>query len=181
MRLPWPSCVRLSPRLLPVSSPPPARSFPAWVLSSPRLLSISLAIVRHREFPQILLFQFTRKVAAMVTREVGWKSQSSEDQQAKNFAPDAVCSISASNSASPTLHLRPPTRFHLSCPGAAYLGIPEGLRATRKPRPLPRPVGVSPRRFADRQCAASARQLPPRYTRSEPSRGPTGSATTPFG
>ncbi len=46
---------------------------------------------------------------------------------------------------------------------------PDRLRARRKPLPFVRYVGSQVRRNADRQYAASLTQLPPRFTRSEPS------------
>jgi len=49
--------------------------------------------------------------------------------------------------------LRPPVaKLYLSASGDR--GIPDGLRATRKPRPLSRNDGTSPDRTADRQNAA---------------------------
>ena len=47
-------------------------------------------------------------------------------------------------------------------------GIPEELRATRKPRMSYRTDGASLLRLADRQPAATLLQQPPRYTRIEP-------------
>jgi hypothetical protein len=61
----------------------------------------------------------------------------------------------------------------LRCPTDAHL--PDGTRATRKPRLLFRcPGGFLPRN-ADRQFWAVSYQLPPRYTRIEPSAAPGGS------
>ena len=74
---------------------------------------------------------------------------------------------------------RPLAPLYLSASGD--LGIPEKLKATRKPMPLLRSDGSFLRRFADRQFAAELSQLPPRYTRDEPSFAPTGSLTAPFG
>jgi hypothetical protein len=50
------------------------------------------------------------------------------------------------------------------------LGIPEELRARRKPLLWFRFDGSFLFRFADRQFAASLFQLPPRFTRFEPLR-----------
>lgn len=49
------------------------------------------------------------------------------------------------------------------------------LTASRKPRPNVRYAGSNLWRHADRQCAATESQLPPRHTRSEPPEGPVGS------
>ena len=75
--------------------------------------------------------------------------------------------------------LRPLAPLYLSASGD--WGIPDGLRARRKPRPLKRFDGLPQLRSADWQYAAKSPQLPPRNTRSEPSRGPTGSLTAPLG
>jgi hypothetical protein len=68
-----------------------------------------------------------------------------------------------------------------TCAGSAYLGITGELRATRKPRSLSRRNGSPLIRSADRQFAASLPQLPPRSTRNEPPRGPTGSLAITLG
>lgn len=49
-----------------------------------------------------------------------------------------------------------------------------GTRATRKPREMRRSHGPSLKRLAERQNAAPLPQLPPRFTRPEPSKGPKG-------
>jgi hypothetical protein len=53
-------------------------------------------------------------------------------------------------------------------------------RATRKPRLTSRSPGEPLPRFADRQVLARLNQQPPRSTRSEPPKGPTGSSIGDF-
>jgi hypothetical protein len=66
-----------------------------------------------------------------------------------------------------------------ACPGSAYWGIPEELRARRKPSYVLRSDGSFALRFAVRQPAASLYQPPPRSTRSEPSASEHHSQTLP--
>ena len=60
-------------------------------------------------------------------------------------------------------------------PGSDYLGIPDGLKATRKPPPPVRNGGVPIMRYADRQNVEPKNQLPPRDAWFEPPFGPSGS------
>src|SRR5262249_61306889 len=74
--------------------------------------------------------------------------------------------------------LRPDRRAPLST-GAPYSAPePHGTRATRKPRPSPRPDRAPLPRCADRQIAPWKYQPPPRITGSEPpSEAPRGFVT----
>ena len=65
-------------------------------------------------------------------------------------------------------------RYRLrSCRYLLYL--PDGLRATRKPRKSIRDPGTYQKRHADRQPSAQKPQHPPRCTRNAPLSGPGGS------
>ena len=56
----------------------------------------------------------------------------------------------------------PPATSYAPALDQPHLGIPDELRARRKPYPLPRYDGSPQMRFADRQNAAPPPQPPPR-------------------